>query len=90
MNAPLFDLNYGLPMTQLKVEVPVVYLVPPEGPGDLGARGLRGHARFPGDPAAVTALLEGAQATVDLAEPFVRIREAMGEARKMGVAGRAA
>jgi hypothetical protein len=40
MNAPLFDLNYGLPNVQLKVEVPVGVVHPDHGgaaagPGDL-------------------------------------------------------
>jgi hypothetical protein len=38
----------------------------------------------------VRAILDGVDAALDLAEPFTRIREAMGEARKMGVTSRAA
>ena len=33
-------------------------------------------------------MLQGIDGTMDLAEPFVRIREAVAEARKMGVTGR--
>jgi hypothetical protein len=36
------------------------------------------------------AILDRVDAALDLAEPFARIREAMGEARKMGVTSRAA
>ncbi len=61
----------------------------PEG----APRGLRAnvqtHARFPQDEAAVRAVLERMQGLVDLGEPFTRIREAIGEARKMGVTSRA-
>lgn len=38
----------------------------------------------------IRAILERIDAALDLAEPFARIREAMGEARKMGVTNRAA
>jgi hypothetical protein len=47
-------------------------------------------ARFATDEELVTARLEGLDPAVDLAEPFDRIREAVAEARKMGVASRAA
>jgi hypothetical protein len=43
------------------------------------------HAGFPEDAAAVRALLEKVDGMLDPAEPFARIREAMAEARKMGV-----
>jgi hypothetical protein len=36
----------------------------------------------------VRELLDRLEGTVELGEPFVRIREAIGEARKMGVTGR--
>jgi hypothetical protein len=39
---------------------------------------------------AIVAKLDAVDAAVDLAEPFARIREAVAEARKMGVANRAA
>jgi len=42
------------------------------------------------DEAHVRAMLDRVDAVLDLAEPFNRIREAMGEARKMGVTSRAA
>lgn len=47
-------------------------------------------ARFLSDEAVIMARLEGVDPAVDLAEPFDRIREAVTEARKMGVASRAA
>ncbi len=47
-------------------------------------------AKFPDDRAAIEARLEAIDPAVDLAEPFTRIREAIAEARKMGVTGRAA
>jgi hypothetical protein len=42
------------------------------------------------DEAEVRAMLDRLDTALDLAEPFARIREAMGEARKMGVTSRAA
>jgi hypothetical protein len=44
-----------------------------------------GHARFPEDKEAIEQLLERLDDRLDLTEPFARIREAIGEARKMGV-----
>jgi hypothetical protein len=79
---------------RLKVEVPVLWLAPPTTASAataapaVGNRGpLLCHPRFLTDiPLAqgLLARLEG----VDLAEPFARIREAIGEARKMGVTNR--
>lgn len=47
-------------------------------------------AKFADDRAAILERLERIDPAVDLAEPFARIREAVSEARKMGVTGRAA
>ena len=47
-------------------------------------------ARFASDEAVIASRLEAVDPAVDLAEPFDRIREAVLEARKMGVANRAA
>ena len=47
-------------------------------------------AKFADDRAALDARLDAIDPAVDLAEPFGRIREAMAEARKMGVTNRAA
>jgi hypothetical protein len=82
-----------------KVEVPVVWLAPssegraaglPQVPGTKEGIRLACHARFPGDAEAVRHLLDGVDVGLDLAEPFTRIREAIGEARKLGATGRAA
>ena len=79
---------------RLKVEVPVLWLaeegaagavVSPAAPG----RGpLLRHPRYPGDEATARELLARLDGGLDLAEPFARIREAIGEARKLGVASR--
>jgi hypothetical protein len=90
--APALDLR-------LRLESPVVWLAPPDDPtvARMGEAGLcvrpaangRGailcHPRFPADVAVVREMLERVDGMVDPAEPFARIREAMGEARKMGV-----
>jgi hypothetical protein len=47
-------------------------------------------AAFADDKARVGELLDAVDSSVDLAEPFARVREAVAEARKMGVTGRAA
>jgi hypothetical protein len=89
---PVLDLRH-------KIEAPVVCLAQPEdgrasapcalqGPGSTGL--LLCHSRFPNDPPAVKALLAQFDSNFDLAEPFGRIREAISEARKMGVTSRAA
>lgn len=46
------------------------------------------HGQFPADVELIQQMLERLIGTVDLSEPFSRIREAMGEARKMGVGSR--
>ena len=50
---------------------------------------IRGHGRFPDDAWIIQELLDRAGEGLDLAEPFARVREAMAEARKMGVTTRA-
>jgi hypothetical protein len=86
---------------RLKLEVPVLYLAGPSdtrgatlaaaGAGVLPSEGGRGpvvaHPRFLSDVPLARDLLGRAEA-LDLAEPFSRIREAVAEARKMGVTGR--
>ena len=47
-------------------------------------------ARFATDRPAVMHILDRVDTAVELAEPFARIREAIAEARKMGVTNRAA
>jgi hypothetical protein len=83
---------------RLKLEIPVVWLVavgetvvdPALVVPLANHRGsLVCHSRHPGDVETVRQLLETV-GPLDLAEPFGRIREAISEARKMGVANRAA
>jgi hypothetical protein len=84
---------------RLRVESPVVWLAAPEDPAALrmseagccvrpaanGRGAILCHPRFPADVPAVREMLDKVDGLVDPAEPFARIREAMGEARKMGV-----
>jgi hypothetical protein len=76
---------------RLKVEAPVAWLVAADEPR-AAVRTPRGglvfHPRFEGDAATVREMLDHIDSTFDLAEPFQRIREAIGEARKLGVASR--
>lgn len=51
---------------------------------------LKYAAKFAGDRSIIEERLEQVDPAVDLIEPFTRIREAMSEARKMGVTSRAA
>jgi len=79
---------------RLRLELPVALWHPsgdpaPAPPGLLVQPNLYCHPRFADDIVAIRALLD-TLGPVDLGEPFVRIREAMGEARKMGVSGRSA
>jgi hypothetical protein len=82
-----------------RLEVPVAWLAPAgESPtlhrtSQVRPAGGNGgpvvcHPRYPGDVAAVREILERIDGTIDLAEPFARVREAIGEARKIGVASR--
>ena len=89
---PVLDLR-------LKVAVPVVWLAPADDalgaalaaggacarPAADGRGALLCHPRFPGDVPAVRELLGRLDEGLDLAEPLGRIREAIAEARKMGV-----
>jgi hypothetical protein len=58
-------------------------------PGLLVQARLFCHAQFPEDVAAIRTALEKL-GSVELGEPFARIREALAEARKMGVSLRSA
>ncbi len=74
---------------RLRVSTPVSLwlpgdVVPPENVVPAG-RNLYVHGQFPDDAAAVQALVEKL-GNLDLGEPFQRVRDAMQEARKMGVA----
>jgi hypothetical protein len=82
---------------RLKLETPVVWLsgeprlndpLTTPLPNDRGW--LICHARHPEDAETVRQILAEIAGGLDLAEPFGRIREAIAEARKMGVANRAA
>jgi hypothetical protein len=87
-----------------KVDVPVVWVAPAEDtaaaaqvnashcvrPAVSGRGPLLAHPQFAADVGAVRELLAPLEGLIDLAEPFGRIREAVAEARKMGVASRAA
>jgi hypothetical protein len=79
-----------------KVECPVLWLAPATDPratassslvrpGAEGHGPLLCHPRFPNDVPSARQLMSRLDGTFDLAEPFARIREAIGEARKMGV-----
>lgn len=81
---------------RLKVECPVLWLAPTANsratvlgnvvrPGAEGQSPLLCHPRFPGDVHLARELMTRLDSTFDFAEPFARIREAIGEARKMGV-----
>src|SRR5262249_46018944 len=83
-----------------KLEVPVVWLAAANDPKALaesagpslvspaadGRGPLFCHPRYPADVPLVRSLLGQLDSTFDLAEPFARIREAVSEARKLGVA----
>jgi hypothetical protein len=47
------------------------------------------HPRFREDIPTIKTVLAGLNEDIDLAEPFARIRDAIGEARKLGVSARA-
>lgn len=74
-----------------KLDLPVALLGPggPPTAGLIVQPNLHCHTRFPDDVAALRQILDDI-GPLDLAEPFLRIREAMVEAKKMGVTARAA
>lgn len=84
-----------------KLDIPVLWVTSPDDansafeddsvvfPATAGRGAVRCHPRFRQDlPTARELLQDRVDPGVDLAEPFARIREAIGEARKMGVASR--
>ncbi len=89
---------------RLKVDVPVLWLVPADDPraatlasephcvrpGTEKRGPLVCHPRYLQDVESLAEILPGLQGVMDLAEPFARIREAIGEARKTGVGQKAA
>lgn len=82
-----------------RVDIPVIALRPDAAFHPTDTQSFT-HARSPvalllatkfaADEPAILALLDAVDPVVDLGEPFVRVREAVSEARKMGVTGRAA
>jgi hypothetical protein len=83
---------------RLRTETPIVYVTAKDDPAAgrapeatlvRPATDQRGpvlcHPQFPGDAVVAREELARVETTVDLAEPFARIREAIAEARKMGV-----
>ena len=80
---------------RLRIDVPVVWLAPvgetPAGFGDpvcsttKSSGAVFAHPRHLEDRSIIRDLLKQLEATLDLAEPLARIREAISEARKMGV-----
>jgi hypothetical protein len=79
---------------RLRVECPVALWYeqaqPDQPPPGLPVQSnLYAHGRFPGDVEMIRELVEKL-GSFDYGEPFARIREAMSEARKMGVASRSA
>lgn len=87
---------------RLKLQTPVVWLATGKEPNtdalaaaDVQVRpasatrpAIYCHPRFPTDVAPVQEFLERVEGLIDLAEPFQRVREAIAEARKMGVTNR--
>ena len=84
---------------RLKLECPVLWLAPVAdsrresddhrgalvSPGEAGRGSLLCHPRFGSDVPLARELLTRLDSSFDLAEPFLRVREAIGEARKLGV-----
>jgi hypothetical protein len=66
-----------------RLDIPVVLLDLTSGGADF-----RVHPNFPQDRAAVEGILGGEGDGIHLSEPFIRIREAMAEARKTGAVNR--
>jgi hypothetical protein len=80
-----------------KLDAAVVWLTPAGhepagaavvGPGPTGRGPIVCHPGFPQDVETVRGMLAQLGGSVDVSEPFVRIREAIGEARKLGVSNR--
>jgi hypothetical protein len=87
---------------RLLIQAPVLWVANPDDPmaavlAEQGAEvtpasddhgPLLRHPRHPEDAAPIRDILCQLDGNLDLAEPFGRIREALGEARKMGVTSR--
>lgn len=78
------------------IEVPVALVTNFPGAGGVvraaaaGRPAVVAHPDFPADVPALKDLFERLGPSLDVAEPFARIRDAVGEARKLGVTQRAA
>lgn len=92
------DAPAALPLRS-RLDVPVIAVAPANAPAPPDATaftnsrsslGLLVATKFVTDRDAISRILERVDPAVDLAEPFARIREAVAEARKMGVTNRAA
>jgi hypothetical protein len=80
---------------RLRIDAPVIWLAPPgDTPVGLGPPARQGsptagaiftHARHPEDAPVVRELWDRLDGALDIAEPLSRIRDAIGEARKLGV-----
>jgi hypothetical protein len=80
------------------LDVPVVWVAAAEtspeaaglivSPADERRPALVTHAKFPNDLPRIKPILQQLENGLDLLEPFGRVREAMVEARKMGVTNR--
>jgi len=80
---------------RLRIDAPVVWLAPagetpagfgePVRPTTKSNGAVFAHQRHPEDRPVTRELLRRLEGTLDLAEPLARIREAISEARKMGV-----
>jgi len=77
---------------RLRLDVPVAWIAPREvkpaaAQAMLLVRGaVRCHTQFPADVPVIAGILDRLSGFVDLEGPFSRIREAITEARRMGVA----
>jgi hypothetical protein len=77
---------------RLKLEIPIALVAGPAADTSFYQHiqdQLYCHSQYPRDVVAIRALLDKV-GPLDLAEPFSRVREALGEARKLGVAKSAA
>jgi len=80
-----------------RIEIPAIAIRPQNANSELvrldhprTAAGLVLPAQYSGDQQKLISLLDRVDTAVDLSEPFLRIREAIAESRKMGVNNRAA
>lgn len=89
---PQFILTDAEPVLELRHHVPVpvawIRAANQEREGFARPAELTTHPQYLEDAGAVADWLERQGRTLDLAEPFARIREALAEARKMGVTNR--